>query len=360
MASGGAVLVYNSDSTSVEPVIQATLQSPNSGSLPSSVNGVLTWNGTAGSTLTYSTSGLHAGDALVVAAQVPSAVTSTGAYSWSFHVWSTGNFNQTVSGTTYVVTQDSSVFGAGWAFGTVSQLFTVTGGVLRAYGTGSWGYYASTGGGNYTSPAGDNGTLSLSGGVYTYTKPDGQVWTYNSSGYQTGWASADGQSLLTYTYNGSNNLATMTGVDGTTTTFNYSGSRVSSIVTGNNRTTTLAYSGSQLTQITNPDGGVQTFAYDTSNRMTGETFANSQNEWSYGSSGALATMTWGNSNSPSVFGYVPVAAQGLGGASGGAAVRGPVQAKQTDGLRPADHIWTRSLVLGIGYRFCAAILLPKT
>ena len=42
------------------------------------VSAVLTWNGTAGATLTYSTSGLHPGDPLVIAAQVPSAVTTTG------------------------------------------------------------------------------------------------------------------------------------------------------------------------------------------------------------------------------------------------------------------------------------------
>ena len=131
-----------------------------------------------------------------------------------------------------------------------------------AYGTGGWRFFASGGGGSFTSPAGDNGTLSQTGGTYTYTTPDGETWTFNSSGYETGWSSPDGQSLLTYTYNGSNHLATMTAIDGTMTTFNYSGGKVSTIVTGNNRTTTLAYSGSNLTQVTNPDGGVETFSYD--------------------------------------------------------------------------------------------------
>ena len=115
--------------------------------------------------------------------------------------------------------------------------------------------------------------------------------------------------------------------DGTTTTFNYSGSNVTSIVTGNSRTTTLAYSSGNLTQVTNPDGGTPTFTYDGSHRMTGETFANLQDSWAYGSSGALGTMTWGSSGSPSVTTYLPLLAQGLS-----AAARGPVSATVTDAL----------------------------
>jgi RHS repeat-associated protein len=321
--SGGAALIYNSDSTNVKPIIQATLQSPNNAALPATVTAVLTWNGAVGATLTYSTSGLAKGDSMVIAAQVPTAVTTTGAYSWSLAVVASGN-NLSASGTAYVVTQDSSVFGAGWTFAPVDQLYSVTGGVLRAYGTGEWSYYASLGGGAFTSPAGDNGTLSQTGGTYTYSTPDGQTRTFDSNGYQTGWASADGQSLLTYTYSGGN-LATMQAVDGTTTTFNYSAGKVSTLVTGNNRTTTLAYSGSNLTQVTNPDGGVHTFAYDGNHHVTGETFANLQNSWSY-SNGALATMTWGSNGSPSVTGYSPAAVQGLS-----AAVRSAV-AQQTDAL----------------------------
>jgi RHS repeat-associated protein len=315
--SGGAALAYHSASVSQEPIVQGTLQSPNNASLPANVSAALTWNGATGATFTYSTSGLHQGDPLVIAVQVPSAVTTTGAYSWTLTVAISGQPNQTASGTAYVVAQDTSPFGAGWTFAPVDQLVSVSGGVLRAYGIGSWRYYASGGGGSYTSPAGDNGTLSQTGGTYTYATPDGQKWTFNSSGYETGWASADGQALLTYTYNGSNQLATMTAVDGTVTTFNYSGSRVTSVATGNGRTTTLAYDTAthpNLTQVTNPDGGVETFSYDTNNRMTGQTFANLQNSWAYASSGVVGTMTWGGSGSPSATTYSPAVIQGLSAA----------------------------------------------
>jgi hypothetical protein len=53
---------------------------------------------------------------------------------------------------------------------------------------------------SFTSPAGDNGTLSLSGGTYTYSTPYGQTWTFNSSGQETSWASADGQQTLQFCY----------------------------------------------------------------------------------------------------------------------------------------------------------------
>jgi YD repeat-containing protein len=280
---------------SQKPVVQATVPSANNAPLPTAVSAVLTWNGVAGATLTYSTAGLAPGDPLVIAAQPPSAVTTTGSNTWSLQVVVTGLLSATASGSTDVVAQDASPFGAGWTFAATDQLIAVSGGVLRAYGTGGWSYYASAGGGSYTSPAGDYGTLTQAGGTYTYTTPDGRKWTFNSSGSQTGWASADGQSLLTYSYSGGN-LSTATASDGTVTTFNDSGGRVSTLVTGNGRTTTLAYDASgNLTLLTNPDGGRVTLTYDSSHHLTAESLVGLQDGWSYGSGGGLATLTWGSS-----------------------------------------------------------------
>ena len=125
-AANGAALVYNSDSVSQKPVIQAVIQSPNNAALPASVTATLTWAGTTGATLTYNTTGLVKGDALVISAQVPNAVTTTGAYTWTLSVVANGN-NLTASGTTYVVAQDSSPFGAGWTLAPVMQLYPVSG-----------------------------------------------------------------------------------------------------------------------------------------------------------------------------------------------------------------------------------------
>jgi YD repeat-containing protein len=331
--SGNPALVYNSDSVSQLPIVQANLQSPNNASLPGSVSAVLTFNGTTAATVTYSTAGLAAGDTLTLAAQASSALTTTGRYAWSLLVMVPGQSNVTVTGIAYVVAQDSSPFGAGWTFSPVDHLYDIPADgngphvKLRAWGTGEWRTYTDAGGGAYTSMGGDNGTLSFSSNAYTYTTPDGQKWTFNSAGYQTGWASADGQEQLTFSYDNSNNLTGMTAIDGARTTFTYSSGLVSAIATANGRTTTPAYSGTDLTQVTNPDTGLHTFSYDASHHLTGETFANLQDEWAYGTSGTLSTLTWGGPTSPSVTGVAPAVVQGLA-----AAVRGPVTAATTDPL----------------------------
>jgi hypothetical protein len=58
----------------VKPVVQASLASVNTSSLPSTISAILTWNGTAGATLTYETAGDGPGQTLTIAAEVPSAV----------------------------------------------------------------------------------------------------------------------------------------------------------------------------------------------------------------------------------------------------------------------------------------------
>ena len=74
-------------------------------------------------------------------------------------------------------------------------------GMFHVFGTGEVRFYTGTT--TFTSPANDNGVLTLSGGVYTYTTPDGQTETFNSAGDETQWTSADGQQTLQYRYNGS-------------------------------------------------------------------------------------------------------------------------------------------------------------
>jgi hypothetical protein len=48
--------------------VQAVLQNPNNAALPATVTASLTFNGSSTGTLTYSTSGLAAGDPFVIAA----------------------------------------------------------------------------------------------------------------------------------------------------------------------------------------------------------------------------------------------------------------------------------------------------
>src|SRR5262249_40676098 len=153
------------------------------------------------------------------------------------------------TGSADVVSEDGSPFGSGWTYSGTDQLVSIPAdangpaGVLRLYGTGGWDFYTGSGG-SFTSPAGDNGTLSQSGATYTYPTPDGQTEVFNSAGFQTSWTSPDGQQKLLYRYNGSNQLTGVTAIDGALSTISYNGSNLASTIqTVNSRTTALAYSG---------------------------------------------------------------------------------------------------------------------
>jgi YD repeat-containing protein len=301
----------------MKPVVRVQLPTANNAALPATISGTLTWDqgGTSQTTLavSWSTSGCHPGDKLVLAVQEPTVLTQTRAYDWSLQL-STPQGLQTGNNTTFAGPLDSGALGAGWSLGGIDRLFTVTNdanwgsGVVRLYGAGEWRFYSGTG--PYTSPAGDNGTLSLSGGTYTYQTSDGQATTFNSGGLQTQWQSADGQETLAYRYSGSNQLTGMTAIDGTLTSITYQTNTVT-FLTSNNRTTTLVLSGGNLASITNPDTGLHSFAYDTGHRVTGETFGGLQNSWAYRSTGQVGTVTWGSSSSPSSTVVVPAVVRGL-------------------------------------------------
>jgi YD repeat-containing protein len=242
-----------------------------------------------------------------------------------------------LTGSTYIVAQDSSALGAGWTFAGVDQLVSIAAdangpaGMLRVYGTGGWRFYQGTT--TFTGPDGDNGTLSLSGGTYTYSTPDGQSWTFNSSGYLTQWASADGKETLQYRYDGSNRLSGITAIDGGLTTFTYTGSSSVSIQTVNSRTTTLTLSSGDLTKVTNPDGGLHSFTYS-SHRVTNEQFGGLENNWAYTSAGTVGTFTWGATTVGGVTNtsrttYLPAVTRGLS-----APVSGTAFASSTD---PTSH-----------------------
>jgi RHS repeat-associated protein len=319
--SDNPAFIYNSDEVASKPVVQFTFPTANSSSLPATISAVLTWNGTAGATLTYSTAGDNPGDVLTMGAQVPTAVTTTGRYNWSLLVLIPGQSNQTINGSAFVVAEDSSPFGAGWTYGPTSQLYSIAAsgsypaGKLRVYGTGGYRFYQGTS--SFTSPAGDNGTLSVNGSGWQYQTPDGQTVQFNSSGLETSWTSADRHQALTYTYDGSNRLNTLTSIDGALSTFTYSGSLLQTVKTVNNRTTTFAYSGSNLTSVTNSDAGAHTFSYDGSGRLTGDTWSNLQHQWAYQSNGMLGTYTLGGTGSPTTTSVSPVAAVGLSAAAAG-------------------------------------------
>jgi hypothetical protein len=74
------ILAYNTDAFDVKPIISGTIASAGGAGVPTSIDVRLTWNGSVGSWQNLSTSGLSAGDDYAIAAQVSTAVTSTGYY----------------------------------------------------------------------------------------------------------------------------------------------------------------------------------------------------------------------------------------------------------------------------------------
>ena len=87
----------------------------------------LTWNGTPEGYVGFGTSGHAAGDTYLLAAQVPSAVTTSGVYPWNFKVQasfsgsSSTDWNYTddaaavVTDSTVSTSRDNSAFGPGGA-----------------------------------------------------------------------------------------------------------------------------------------------------------------------------------------------------------------------------------------------------
>ncbi len=318
---GNPALVYDSGQVSQQPIVRVELLTPNNASLPSPISAQLWVNGYTGGAVNFSTSGFTPGDDLTLALQSSTTITTTGRYDWSVHI-AAGTYTANLSGTSFVVAQDSSTLGAGWSLAGVNQLEPISAwgsdpaGMLMVFGSGGWRFYADDGLGGYTSPFGDNGTLSVSGGTYTYSTPDGQSWTYNSSGLMTQWTSPDGNQTLQYGYDVSDRLTGISAIDGAVTTFSYSSGQVL-IQTVNSRVTTLTLDGSNnLTAITDPSGGVETLTYDSNHRLTDEQLGMLGNGWAYNSAGVLDTLTQGTNptlgSNPSQSALYPAVTQGLG------------------------------------------------
>jgi YD repeat-containing protein len=316
-SSLNSALLYNSDTVSFTPIVQAVLQAPNSGSLPSTITGTLTINGTAQSPVTFSTSGFSPGDAMVLAVQSTSALSSTGRYDWGLSISIPGHGTLSASGYSFGVVENSSTFGAGWTFSTLNQLIPISAsgadpaGELWVYGDGTWRFFQGTSG-TLTNPPDDQGSLVVNtGGSFTYTATDHSKIDFNASGQQTDFVSPDGLTSMNYTYNGSGQIATLTALDGAVATFTYAIGSLYTISAPGSRIWTPTFSSGDLTQIQDPAGYTQSFTY-ASHRMTDVTQGTLANHWAYNSAGLLTTLHWGNSSSPSATTMVSARSRGLG------------------------------------------------
>ena len=131
-------LVYHSDTTTVRPIVEATITIPTGDSNPSSSEARFSWNGGSPGSWTSFTSPASGDNRWVYGFQASSAV-STGLYNWSIdvreHFTSLGDVTRTYTGTALVVA-NSGAFGEGWSIDGFNQLVAVSGGMMMVYGGG--------------------------------------------------------------------------------------------------------------------------------------------------------------------------------------------------------------------------------
>jgi YD repeat-containing protein len=321
------------------PVVHGVLATPNNASLPSTFSVDLSWDGSFVATTTFSTTGFAKGADLIFAVPVSNFSGATGRHTWGVRAYVSGTFDTgTITGHTFVVVNNSGPFGAGWSFSGAERLVQIDAGgglpegKLRVYGDGDWRFYEKSGS-TYNSPAGDNGTLSLSGSTYTYETPAGDKYEFESTnGRLVRWLSADGNAQITYAYDGGGKLTGMTSIDGGLATFNYDvNNRVETVQAPGPRTWTLTYGSGDLTLVTDPEAGLHSFTYDSGHRLTDEAYGLLANGWDYNAvNGALATLTWGDGSPAYNSILVPAVVQGLEDVTG--LVRDPATATLTDAL----------------------------
>ncbi|HEY7165683.1 MAG TPA: tandem-95 repeat protein [Candidatus Binatia bacterium] len=189
--------------------------------------------------------------------------------------------------------------------------------------------------GNFTTPAGDFSTLAAnSDGTLTRTFNDGTKVNFNAQGLQASVVDRNGNTM-TYAYNGSGRLSSLTDPAGLVTTLSYGGNLLSSITDPAGRVTAFQYDGAgNLSRVTFPDGSSRFFGYDSKHRMTSETDQRGFTvQRQYDSAGRLVSAAFPDGSSRSAksaqtVGFVD-ASTGLGSISNPAPVVRPTDALAT-------------------------------
>lgn len=212
--------------------------------------------------------------------------------------WADGTVLQSTANVRVPILHEvASRFGAGWGIAGLQRLYVQGDGVFITNGDGTGSFFAACAGCGYTSPDGDFSTLTANaGGGYTRAYPDGGTVVFRADGLMSyrenriaeretwAWTTAAGAAVplsvtdpagkqITFGYNASGYLATLTDPSG--------------------RVTQVAYTGTDVTRITGPDGrAALTAGYDASHQVTGwGNQAGGQWNVTYDRGRALATIT---------------------------------------------------------------------
>jgi RHS repeat-associated protein len=278
-------------------------------STPSQVSAQLTFDGTAGTTYYYNSSSLRPGDIMQIGLQANATGLDTGSYPYTMTVaddrsgtWTTTTYSGTATVENTAKDPTFSALGAGWTIDGLNKIIPGTGGVLLDEGGGSVLWFSGSfgsGGGTYTSPAGDFSTLILnSNGTYTRTLTDGTEQNFSSAGLETSSVTPNGLTT-TFSYSG-NLLSTITDPFSEVTTFTYSGGELQSIKDPAGRLTTFTMSSGDLTAVEYPDTSTWDYGYGSSGLMTSVTEPSSTGEptkiatITYDSAERVGTVTQAN------------------------------------------------------------------
>ncbi len=172
---------------------------------------------------------------------------------------------------TYLSARSGTVgpFGAGWSHNWKLQAISTTGQVEIRQESGASVFFTSNGSGGYTAPARVYGTLStLPGGGWRYVRGTTERFDFDAAGKLVAAEDLDGD-RTTLTYNGSNQLTSITDSAGRKIQLTWSAGRIATVKDPSTppRVVTYGYTGGLLTSVTDVAGGITTFGYDGSSRI---------------------------------------------------------------------------------------------
>ena len=218
---------------------------------------------------------------LDAALQVDLRTLASGRYNYELNSGVLQLNNGTFSGSTSTstgqilhVNRVNSAFGSGWSLTGLQEIVeNEDGSVLIIDGDGSELLFelSETGDGTFEAPPGDFSILErLQDGTFRRTLTDQTVFSFDERN-QLALIRDRNNNEIQYVYNDAGQLIEWIDPVGLTTTFIYTGDRITSITDPTGRVTQLEYDeAGNLIRITDPDNTSRQFEYDTEHHLTAE------------------------------------------------------------------------------------------
>jgi len=253
----GHQLVYRSDTVNPRPVVVVETSLLATSAVPDSIDAQLTFGGVVGSTVSYTNTGLSAGEALRFALQVDGSSLSTGWYDYTFTLtahFGGSSYTRAYTGSQAVVNRTTSEFGKGWWVDGLDQLVISGSNALLIRGNGDALYFKGDGSGGYLKADGDKREMALvknGDNTFTLTSKYGLKHNFGTTGLLTSVVDPN-SNTIGYTYS-SGKLSLIDDAFGRDTSFSYTSGYLTSVTDHASRVTTLTQTSGKLTMVTHPD-----------------------------------------------------------------------------------------------------------